>query len=932
MLLRLHRIATKLLGTVALLAVVGGLFAAQADVGPERRENHPKPADTPDTRMASAVQLRAEVLCERTQFHLGLLQTLDVFANHEGTTDAEDKRTIYSLSSITVPRGGWKIDAVAIYTSYASRPEGWLKLKRARLNVFSKKAEVPAAADDPRLGREVKVTVRKTDKSARDGSRTLPVYEVRAYDLRLTLQPGEYWIGLTPILSAATGVASHLCVQDVHDARFDDVSRNPGGGFWSENWAVLGPASNKRLGMHLSLDIEGWRVPRGRALDWPVVDGKSDQQLHLRFGTFDPLANPPKVPKDLMQADDGNLWIIQCRRTVDQAVRDQLTRAGAALLRYLPDDAYVARLAPAAVAAIRRLADIRWVGPYHPAYRLDPNVFQKPDDRPGHQRLPMWERAGHRQILVHLFDRDVGAKKLVAQVIRDAGGSVLFQSPRGLYLAADVPLDGLGAVARCDAVCGIERRFDVGYHQAPAVSDEVLITLAQIRELSGADVIKKSGGYEGLGVRVGVLDDRVREDHVDLLARPLTILGPPFSSNANHGTAIASILCGEGRGDPRARGLLALGGLVFTSDRADPLHIDCHGGVQQFVQNPQVVVLSSSSGGGLRFPVKHYDGWAVLLDDLVLEYDLLICQAIGNTSGRGNGVAGSWAKNALLAGAVHPRGSLRREDHRPVYTSGPAPDGRVKPDLVHFGQDVFCANASSPRGYGRFGGTSCATPLVAGHCGLMMEMWADGVFGNLPLGRSVFDRKPHAATGRALMINSAYRYPIEGKKPIFTRFQQGWGMPDLARLYESRKKLFIVDQEVTLHDHQAVEYQVGVPANEPELRVSLVYTDPLGMTTATKALVNDLDLIVIAPDGTRYFGNHGLLDGNVSRAGGTPDRINNVENVFLEKPVPGIWRVVVAAHRIAWNQHGGTTAWGQDFALVVCGVEPDPVPTKSLRK
>ena len=200
------------------------------------------------------------------------------------------------------------------------------------------------------------------------------------------------------------------------------------------------------------------------------------------------------------------------------------------------------------------------------------------------------------------------------------------------------------------------------------------------------------------------------------------------------------------------------------------------------------------------------------------------------------GKCGSWSKNALLVGGVDARGSLRREDHRyGHHTSGPAPDGRVKPDLVHFGRNVYCADASSSRGYGPFGGTSCATPLVAGHCGLMMEMWADGVFGNLPLGRTVFDRKPHAATARALMINSAYRYSVEGDKPAFTRFKQGWGMPDLGRLYESRKKLFVVDQEMALCDHQAVEYRLQVPEGESELRVTLAYTDPLGTTATAKA-------------------------------------------------------------------------------------------------
>jgi hypothetical protein len=52
--------------------------------------------------------------------------------------------------------------------------------------------------------------------------------------------------------------------------------------------------------------------------------------------------------------------------------------ADAKLLRYLPDDAYIARFNPEAVPEVRRLPGVRWVGPYHPAYRLDPSVFPEP--------------------------------------------------------------------------------------------------------------------------------------------------------------------------------------------------------------------------------------------------------------------------------------------------------------------------------------------------------------------------------------------------------------------------------------------------------------------------------------------------------------------------------------------------------------------------
>jgi subtilase family protein len=911
---------------VLLLAAIGKLMAQSPDL-----------QSAVDRKLMTQSQL--QVLCERAEFSYSVMMGAVAIAFNSEVTPDEGKKgrpDNYGLSSVTVPAGGWKVDAVAMYTS-PSHPEEWLKVTGARFNVIAKKGDLPGEADDPRTGREVEVTVRE----AQEG-----VYKVRAANLELTLEPGEYWIGLTPIHSQANGFAGHLIAGGVRDARFDDVHRATGGDSRSEEgaWAAVNPT---RPGEHLSIRIEGRPIRRGQILDWSADQTTDAKQLHLRHGTFDPVPQPPELPRELMEPE-GNLWIVQCRQTVAQRVREQLTRSGATLLRYVPDDAYIVRLTPETVEAVRELEGVRWVGPYHPAYRLDPTLVAEPFTR-NFSFLPMRSQAlepeGWRYVLVHLFDRDEGAKKLVRQAIEDGGGKVVFQSPRGFYLAANVPEDQLAVVARCDAVCAIERRYgayELGVPGKRGLSlpplAKGLITLSQIRELCGAEAVRKAGGYEGLGVRVAFWDTGIRDDHVDLLARPVTILGPKSWLDTSHGTAIASILCGEGRGDPRARGLLPLGGLVFATDQAIPLHEDRYGLVERFVKDHRAVVLSSSSsnwGGSTTSEgyVKHYDGYSLLLDDLVLEYDLLICTGIGNLPRSGDGMFGSWAKNALLVGGVNSRGSLRREDHRHGhFTSGPAPDGRVKPDLVHFASKVYCAKATSTRDYGRFGGTSCATPLVAGHCGLMMEMWADGVFGNLPLGRSVFDRKPHAATARALMINSAYRYSVEGDKPAFTRFKQGWGMPDIGRLYESRKKLFVVDQEMALGDHQAVEYRPRVPEGESELRVTLAYTDPLGTTSTTKALVNDLDLIVVAPDGKRYFGNHGLLDGSVSRTGGTPDKLNNVENVFLDEPVPGVWQVIVAAHRIAWDQHRGTTAWDQDYALVVNGVERDRMPPKSLSK
>ena len=44
----------------------------------------------------------------------------------------------------------------------------------------------------------------------------------------------------------------------------------------------------------------------------------------------------------------------------------------------------------------------------------------------------------------------------------------------------------------------------------------------------------------------------------------------------------------------------------------------------------------------------------------------------------------------------------------------------------------------------------------------MLEMWADNRFGTWPRGRTVFDRRPHAATAKALAAGYDLGFAIAG--------------------------------------------------------------------------------------------------------------------------------------------------------------------------
>ena len=99
------------------------------------------------------------------------------------------------------------------------------------------------------------------------------------------------------------------------------------------------------------------------------------------------------------------------------------------------------------------------------------------------------------------------------------------------------------------------------------------------------------------------------------------------------------------------------------------------------------------------------------------------------------------------------------------------------------------------------------------------------------------------------------------------------------------------------------------------MKVTIVWTDYPSTAAAGVNLVNNLDLVVTSPGGaTTYLGN--VFDttpgtGGWSLTGGSPDTLNNVENVYVESASAGTWTVAV----IGFNAPQGP----QPFAVVIEG-------------
>jgi hypothetical protein len=289
------------------------------------------------------------------------------------------------------------------------------------------------------------------------------------------------------------------------------------------------------------------------------------------------------------------------------------------------------------------------------------------------------------------------------------------------------------------------------------------------------------------------------------------------------------------------------------------------------------------------------------------------------------------------------------EDVAAFSSRGPCADGRMKPDLVApgthitggvaqsstssagtgaaiscFKADGVCAlpgsgavgNANNffPLGqqfYTVSTGTSHSTPAVAGGCALVRQYFINQ-------GLAV----PSPAMTKAFMMNSArYLTGVSANDSLWSP-NQGMGELNLGQAFDDIQRI--------LRDQVAADTFTGtgqtrtftgiVSDTDQPLRVTLAWTDAPGSTISANALNNDLDLTVTI-GGTTYYGN--VFNGAYSVPGGSPDRKNNVESIYLPTRTFGPFTVTVTAASI--NSDGvpnQAPSLDQDFALVIYNAAP----------
>jgi subtilisin family serine protease/PKD repeat protein len=474
---------------------------------------------------------------------------------------------------------------------------------------------------------------------------------------------------------------------------------------------------------------------------------------------------------------------------------------------------------------------------------------------------------------------------------------------------------------------------DGGYAYRASLNQQAAITTG------AAQLQDEIGGYQlnGTGITCGIWEDGLVKDHIEFGNRILSKEGTVEQTHATHvaGTILAAGI------NPSAKGM-APKATAYT----------------YFFDNDfsEMAALASEDEGGLLFSNHSYGtvtGWskpngvwtwygdpaisneedyrhgfynarAQRVDELAyLAPYYTIVWAAGNDRfetgdgthpadcNKGTGydciIPDATSKNIITVGAVQKVLNYTSASSVPMswFSSwGPTDDGRIKPDVVAAGVDVFSLSADGANTYTNSTGTSMATPNVTGSLMLLQELNAKLNAGNYL----------KASTIKALAIHTAKE---AGPKPG-PDYQFGWGLLDVKAaadvlLRNDNAETRIVEER--LHNKDVYQFSIK-PRLNTKITLTLSWTDPAGIAPAasldplTKMLVNDLDVRLIDEDGIVTL--PWVLNPSVPQAQATTgdNTRDNVEKIELETPLNKTYTVLVR-HKNEL-QHAA-----QDFSLIV---------------
>ena len=632
----------------------------------------------------------------------------------------------------------------------------------------------------------------------------------------------------------------------------------------------------------------------------------------------------------LLNKEQKRHVILQFKSNPNVQTRRMLQANGTKLLDYISGNAWFAVITDNSVLDFEKssqyrrkpfLQSIRSIIAINPSDKLSEAVFK--GEIGEHAR----QEAGKIDVIVQCF-KDISKED--AQDLLTGYGSII-EGP-GMYndYLVRITENQLSLLASEDEIQFVDQKSfpETTYNDCSRLGANINVVQGGVYNLDGTNVdvgIWDGGavfGHNDFGTRLTISEAVALSDHATHVAG--TMAGDGTSSAANGGTA------NQWRGvatNADVFSLTYLGGDLEPEEHEDEIQ---NNGID-LSQNSWGLSLgtNSSTHGNYTSRASKYDGVVTGFYGRMIP----IIFAAGNnqtrvTDGFGTVIGygsitppGGTGKNVLTVGAINC------DDNSMTNFSswGPTDDGRLKPDVVAPGgetgangvistipqnndddrfnnatgafgsdglDDFFFPYSNSnagagepevagttPAPQGSWEGTSMAAPVVSGVVALMLQEYRRTNFGS-----DASNEAPLPSTFKAVLTHTATDLGNPGPD-----YQFGYGLIDAQAAVDVIRDELVLQNVIGQGEEQI--YSCTVPAEQPVFHVTVAWDDPAAVALAASTLVNDIDLTLESPSGV--ISNPWTLNPaspNLNAVTGT-DNVNNVEQVLVNTPEAGTWRI-----------------------------------------
>ena len=683
-----------------------------------------------------------------------------------------------------------------------------------------------------------------------------------------------------------------------------------------------------------------WIAPAGTGTYAPAQDPQGRVISFSNGIVFDTRQGERVLPTGYRSSAPSGVYLVQFSGPIQERWVDELWKAGATVYSYIPNYSFTVRMDEKALAKVRAMKSVVWVGTYQPAYKV--------------VESSLFSARGQGSVVMMLYpdaDIEIAAAKVqgFGAVLQEKTVSYIAKVIRAdLDLSNVVDLANLPEVMALHSWTGPNMVMNTqdqwvcqqGYRATVPAASDLTVRPIWRRGIRGQGQI---AGYSDTGINFNVGSGHCvfRDPSVPITARGdfpthrkvvcyklysdstgfVAAFGDVGSYHGSHvgGTIAGNDTIANGNGPDTIDGMAKDARINFTDIGSSS------GGLHQ--NTDQTHLMDSIARSNSAGPVHQHSaswGWggtgsAYLLQDASTDAWhwrnklVLPIFSAGNSSSRSTIGHPACGKNVLTIGAT---GNSTTSNTIASFSSkGPAQDNRIKPTVCAPGNTpgIYSSDGAQACAYKTMQGTSMAAPSVNGALTLIRQYFRQGWY---PSGRprAADTLLPSAALMRAMAVCSGDS-GVEGMQPPDDT--SGFGRLDLdSVLYfdtlgTDLRKLAVIDNRAGLASGTYIQYRVNVNDSTLPLRAALAWVDTAAAVNANPAIVNNFSLELTNPYGVVYRGNK--MSGWRSTPNPTGwDSINVEEIARIVNPRRGNWNIRVYAQ----NAPQGSRVW---FGLVLTG-------------